>query len=175
MPDQNQEDDLRVRGDIERHGWHVALIPPIEDDPSSIGWAFTIGLLERFSHPELTVFGLDTALAHGLLNLAGDSVRRGRRFDAGLEYEGLLDGYACGIREVASAWVSVFFGNAQWHYRRDDVPFLQIFWPDPARRLPWQEGFANEWRAGQPLLFLDDAALALPSALQANLQREGAL
>lgn len=175
MNDDNQEDELRVRGDIERHGWHVALIPPIEDDPSSIGWAFTIGLFERFSHPELAVFGLDIAIAHGLLNAAGDSVRRGWRLEDGREYAGLLEGYSCGIREVAPAWVPVFFGNAQWHYRREDVPFLQIFWPDPARRMPWDEAFAREWRAGQPLLFLEDASLALPAALHANLRREGAL
>jgi hypothetical protein len=47
---QPDEVDQRVSLDIERHGWHVVLVPPEADSP---GWAHSIGLWQRFEHPEL--------------------------------------------------------------------------------------------------------------------------
>lgn len=171
----HDEDDLRVRGDIERYGWHVALVPADENDPRGIGWAFTIGLIERFDHPEVAVFGLSPEMMHGLLNRAGDAVRRGWRLEPGREYSGFLEGFACALRPIAGRWVGVFFGNAQWHYRRADLLFLQICWPDPTKRFPWDPDLALEWRDDQPRLWSDDPELALPAALRASLLREGAL
>lgn len=175
MHDELDETDLRVRADIERYGWHVALVPPDEATPGAVGWAFTIGLEQTLGHPELVVFGLESALAHGLLNRAAASVRRGWRFAPGQRYDGLLEGYACAAREIDRRWHGVFLGNAQWHYRGDRFSALQLFWPDPAKRYPWEEGFAEAWRQDQPLLFLHDVEAALPAALRASLAREGAL
>ncbi|HVP29538.1 MAG TPA: DUF4262 domain-containing protein [Myxococcota bacterium] len=169
------ETDLRVRADIERYGWHVAVVPPDEATPGAVGWAFTIGLEQSLRHPELVVFGLEPGLAQGLLNRAADAVRRGWRFEIGQRYEGLLEGYPCAVREVDVRWHSVFLGNAQWHYRGDGFAALQLFWPDPAKRFPWEEGFSEAWRADQPLLFLSTDEQALPSGLRASLEREGAL
>jgi len=175
VSDELDETDLRVRADIERYGWHVALVPADDATPGAVGWAFTIGLEQRLRHPELVVFGLEHELAHGLLNRAADAVRRGWRFEPGQRYDGLLEGYACAAREIDPRWYPVFLGNAQWHYQGDGFRALQLFWPDPAKRYPWEEGFADAWRSDQPLLFLADAGDALPAALRESLAREGAL
>jgi hypothetical protein len=176
-PGDAEAEDERVRFDVQRYGWHVALIPPEDAGPgaATVGWAFTIGLHETHRHPEILVFGRDVELLHALLNRCGDAVRRGWRFDETRTYAGLVEGYACAFRKVDPRWYAAFLGNAQWHYRGDDFPALQLFWPDAERRFPWQDGFATEWRADQPLLFLDDAAQALPAALAESLRREGAL
>lgn len=175
MPDELDETDRRVRSDIARYGWHVALVSADEATPDGVGWAFTIGLEETLRHPELVVFGLEPGLAHGLLNRAADAVRRGWRFEPGQRYDGLLEGYACAAREIDRRWHSVFLGNAQWHYQGDDFRALQLFWPDPAKRYPWEEGFAEAWRSDQPLLYLGAESDALPAALRESLEREGAL
>ena len=47
--------DAQMRDDIATYGWHV--IKVLEDDEGP-GFAFTIGLHQRFAHPELIVFGL---------------------------------------------------------------------------------------------------------------------
>jgi hypothetical protein len=173
--EQDEEADRRVRRDVQRYGWHVALVPPDPARPGSVGWAFTIGLFETYQHPELVVFGREVEILHPLLNRAGDAVRRGWRFDDTRTYTGLVEGYACAFRTVAPRWLEVFLGNAQWHYRGEPFPALQLFWPDAERRFPWQEGFAPEWRDDQALLFHDDPAVALAPALAALLRAEGAL
>jgi hypothetical protein len=175
VSDELDESDLRVRADIERYGWHVALVPPDEATPGAVGWAFTIGLEQSLRHPELAVFGLDHELALGLLNRAADAVRRGWRFEPGATYDGLLEGYACAVREIDPRWYDVFLGNAQWHYQGNAFRALQLFWPDPAKRYPWEEGFAEAWRGDQPLLFHSAVGDALPAAMRESLQREGAL
>jgi len=170
------EGDLRVRSDIERYGWHVALVPPEQpEDPHSIGWGFTIGLVERFRHPEMAIFGMDLRATHQLLNRTGVAIRKGWRFEPGGTYPGLLEKYECAVRSIEPRWYSIFFGNAQWHYRGDAFSMVQLYWPDEGRRFPWQEGFASEWRWDQPLLYLADEGAALSPALRDVLQREGAL
>jgi hypothetical protein len=170
------EEDLRVRSDIARYGWHVALVPPDRpEDPRSIGWGFTIGLTERFGHPEIALFGMEQRATHQILNRSAVAVRKGWRLEPGDAYAGLLEGYECAVRSIERRWHAIFFGNAQWYYRGDAFSMLQLFWPDEARRFPWQEGFATAWRSDQPLLYLLDEDAALSASLRAALRREGAL
>ena len=72
--------DEIVRKDVDRYGWHVAKIAGDDDVPP---WAHTIGLCERFDHPELVVFGLDLDAMHELLNALGERIKAGQRFAPG--------------------------------------------------------------------------------------------
>jgi len=164
--------DDRVRDDIARHGWHLVLVPPEAKSP---GWAHTLGLLERFDHPELLCFGIDLQVLARLLNHLGEAVRRGRRFEAGSEEEDLLEGGRLAFRTVQAKWFQAFLGNAAWHYRRESFPALQCFWPDPSGHFPWEEDGDPSWRGDQPLLYQRDTARALPEPLLDALRREGAL
>ena len=129
---QPDEVDQRVQADIERHGWHVVLVPPEADSP---GWAHSIGLWERHQHPELLVFGSEPRQLGALVNALGERVRGGRRFAAGETEPGVLQGLPFAFRAVAPRWTHVFLGNAAWHYRSESFPALQGFWPDRARPL----------------------------------------
>ncbi|MCG8589361.1 MAG: DUF4262 domain-containing protein [Proteobacteria bacterium] len=162
----------RVRADIERYGWHVAKIPGEDPVPA---WAFTIGLRERFQHPELAVFGIDLELLHPLLNRLGSEVRRGRQFTEGDRVDGVLEALPCAFRHVESCWIDVFLGNAAWHYESREFGALQCFWPDRAGRFPWEEGFDPAWREQQPLLYESAPDRALGPVLREALRREGAL
>jgi hypothetical protein len=166
------EIELRVRADIERHGWHVVIVPPDTDSP---GWAHSIGLFERYAHPELLVFGSEPQQLAALVNALGARVRAGRRFAAGEDARDILDAFPFAFRPVAARWTGVFLGNAAWHYRREDFPVLQGFWPDRAARFPWDAGCAAEAAAEQPLLAHAELHLALPERLLASLRRDGAL
>ncbi len=162
----------RVRADIDTHGWHVVKVAGDETLP---GWAYTIGLLTRFDHPELAVFGLDLDPMHRLLNHAGGLIGTGQRFEVAGSYEGLLEGTACGMRPVARVWVDVFFGNAAWHHQRPDVPVVQCLWPDRAGRLPWEEGFDASLHELQPRLYETALERALTPRWVDTLRAEGAL
>jgi hypothetical protein len=170
--EQPDEIDLRVRADIERHGWHVVIVPPENDSP---GWAHTIGLHARYQHPELLVFGSEPHQLGALVNALGERVRAGMRFSAGEDADGILAALRFAFRAVAPRWTSVFLGNAAWHYQRDDFPVLQGFWPDRDGRFPWDPGCTAEVAAEQPQLAHAELHLALSERLLAALRREGAL
>ena len=169
---QPDEIDLRVRADIERLGWHVVIVPPERDAP---GWAHSIGLVERYGHPELLVFGSEPRQLGALVNALGERVRGGRRFAAGEEAHGVLAELPFAFRAVAPRWSNVFLGNAAWHYQREDFPVLQGFWPDRDGRFPWDPTCAAAVAAEQPQLAHAELHLALPDRLLAALRREGAL
>lgn len=163
--------EAKVASDIAEHGWHVV---KVMGDDAAPGWAYTIGLHQRFAHPELAVFGMELEQMHHVLNHMAALIPTGRRFEPG-EHEGVFEGLACAVRPVEPRWLPVFFGNASWHYKSDDVPILQVFWPDANGRFPWSSGFAASWRERQPLLFHADIATALAPRLAETLRREGAL
>jgi hypothetical protein len=164
--------DARVRADIARFGWHLVLVPPDHGTP---GWAHTIGLEERFGHPELIVFGSDLAVLAPLLNALGERVRAGARLAAGSELRGVLEGLPIAFRAVAPKWIEPFLGNAAWHYQREVVPALQCFWPDPSGAFPWQPSFDPALREDQPLLFERKTHEALSERMIAALRADGAL
>ena len=53
------------------HGWSVAAVE--ENRP----WAYSIGVLETYAHPELVVMGVEIKVAHDLINYIGGCVRDG--------------------------------------------------------------------------------------------------
>ena len=169
---QPDEVDQRVALDIERHGWHVVLVPPEADSP---GWAHSIGLWQRYEHPELLVFGSEPRQLGALVNALGERVRGGRRFAEGAEEAGVLQGLPFAFRAVAKRWTNVFLGNAAWHYQSERFPALQGFWPDRNGRFPWDADCTPEVAAEQPQLAYAELHLALPERLLATLRREGAL
>ena len=62
---------------IDTYGWAITTVE--HDRP----WAYTIGLLERFNHPELVIAGVGLDLAADILNGLGEEIRQGQRFEAG--------------------------------------------------------------------------------------------
>lgn len=169
----------RVRADIDAHGWHVA---KIAGDDFAPAWAFTIGLQERFQHPEVICFGLDLEVLHALLNRVGSLVGGGRSFGPGREplvaparEAEVLQGTDCAFRQVATRWRDLFAGNAGWFYQERSFELIQCFWPDPEGRLPWDEGFEADLLLRQPQLYLPEEAQALSPGFASVLREEGAL
>jgi hypothetical protein len=72
-------DEVRfwVHGTIARFGWAIMTV----EEQQSPSWAYTIGLVACFGHPELVLVGQSQAVTHRVLNHMGEAVRRGERFD----------------------------------------------------------------------------------------------
>lgn len=142
--------DARTTRDIETHGWHVIKVTA---DPPRPPFAYSIGLTQRFGHPEVLVAGLDLDVLHQLVNTVGEAVREGRTFAAGQTYGEVLEGYDVAFRPVLRHHYAAYVGRALDHY--GDAPFevLQLFWPDAEGAFPWEARFPEEGRDRQPLLF----------------------
>lgn len=66
---------------IDWYGWAVQMVEP---SPRGWGWAYTLGLLERFGHPELVMVGrVHFGALGGLINQLGEQIQRGGRITAG--------------------------------------------------------------------------------------------
>lgn len=122
----------------------------IAQDSERPGFAYSFGLYEEFQHPEIIIFGLESTIMHGVINCAGEQVRRGARYRDGDVTGDLLEGYDCAFRLVDPLQYSKTVSWAVWFYGKLEFPLLQLFWPDRAGRFPWEVGFAESLLNFQP-------------------------
>jgi hypothetical protein len=146
MPAQVQNYLLQVNGLIDQHGWAVQ---HAHGDVTFPPFSYTVGLA-KWGHPEIVVVGLPPAVAQSQLNTLAERVRAGNRLVAGQRIDDLLRSYACVLVTVAD---SRLLPIANAIYRGDGPPIsaVQLVWPDPAGRFPWQRGCTTR-PAAQPLL-----------------------
>ncbi len=162
------QDGRRVIRDINTTGWHVARVQPAGDHH---GWAFSVGFVQTFHHPEVAIFGLPEDVLRALLDTIGRQLRTGRTYPDGCVDETLAPPYRCVFRAVDVAWHAAVLPVASWFY--GDRPFqtVQLFWPDRAQRLPWEAGFDPDLITFQPLLYHADSSAARISSLLGAVSR----
>lgn len=136
--------DERTRDLIAEHGWAVIRVPEDEEGP---GFAYSIGLTERFGHPEIAISGLPGDLLHRLVNDAAALIAGGERWAAGTRTDALLEGYACTVRAVVPPNVHTFLGAAVRYYGDEAFGAVQVFWPDRDGRYPWETEYAGAEQA----------------------------
>lgn len=159
--------DERLLEDVANYGWHVAIVPPEEDSP---GWAYSVGFLSTFGHPEVVVFGLPPEDAHALVNDVGDRIRNGITAEESAAIGDLLTGRICAVRGVAGRWKAALLEAATWFHGREDMPVLQILWADADGRLPGDAGFTELPAEAQPLLHRDSPEEALLERVLATFE-----
>jgi len=135
---------------IEEYGCHLALLSPTDYLP---GFAYSIGLYQKFQHPELICFGLDQNVLGAVLNHARDLIQGGERLVPGVEYSGFLEGSPIRFIEVDPSYYPNYVGYGCWYYDRSmDFPLYQLVWPDKQIHFPWDDAFNPNWKRKQPLL-----------------------
>ena len=134
----------RTRDLIAEHGWTVIIVPEDEAGP---GFAYSVGLAERFGHPEVAISGLGHDVMHRLINDAAAVVASGTALQDGARTDALLEGYSCAVRAAAPSNFGDYFGEAQRYYRGQPFDAVQVFWPDRAGRFPWDSEYASAAQA----------------------------
>jgi hypothetical protein len=146
--------DAKVLGDIQRVGWHVTGVFAQKNEKGP-EWVFSVGLFHSFQHPEVLVFGLPFERCIDVVNVIGQEVQAGKRYEPGGEYADILeDPYRCVFREVDRQHYSDYVGYALWFYEDDPFPLMQCFWPDKKGLFPWDNGCNDYVKNAQPLLFV---------------------
>jgi hypothetical protein len=145
------ESERNILSHVEDYGWSIVNIREPEGLP---GWAFTVGLYENFGHPEVTIFGMQAQTRHSILNWIGRNVREGKAFEAGREYDWVLEQHNCWSRAVQKVWYRDLFGWAIWFYGGTEFPAVQCLWPAKDGTYPWQAN--SSFFAVQPLLYEED-------------------
>ena len=145
--------ERRIIADVDRFGWHVILVADdSEGTDEGFDFAYSVGLFEGFKHPELLVIGLPKQVAHEVLNLLGERVKKGERFANGDVVEDVIDGYAVTFVEVEQGHYADYVGCGVWFYTGSGFPLLQVVWPDKKKRYPWDKDASEGFCEAQPLL-----------------------
>jgi len=135
---------------VAEFGWCVQGVEAEADKPA---FAYSIGLQQSFGQPELIVFGLPHEAAQRLLNLIGERVRDGMRFEPGIAYGDLVAAHDVKFREVVDpASLRDHVGYALWYYQGQPLSLAQIIWPDAKGVFPDAQGAPDWLQKAQPLL-----------------------
>jgi hypothetical protein len=141
--------DELIAQDIERVGWSCLTIHDI--DPP---FAYTVGLMQSYGHPELIIFGRaedDGAILTGLVS----SIRAGSRLDVPKEYD-LLKGFPIATRRVHETHHEQHLGFAMGFVRSigriGELEAIQVYVPDVDGRYPFQPNCALSVYKSQPRL-----------------------
>lgn len=139
MPGFGSDVMIKVASDIERVGWSaISVFPCADDPPGSPAFTYSVGLRDR-DHPELIVFGLDPRVAHGMIReVYGMVVHEGVTFRDGDRVGKVLVGYDVIFRALPPDGRPLLI--AKRHYGVDELPALQIVWPDEQGRHPGDDG-----------------------------------
>lgn len=150
MEEHDKQIKENIINNIKEHDCHLALL---ESDDYLPALVYTIGLYEKFQHPEVIIFGLKTEVMGHLLNGLRDEIRKGKSYKPNQTYPGFLEGYEIQFLEVKKENYPDYLGYAGWYYKKTfDFPVLQMIWPDKDHKWPWESEFNENWKFKQPLL-----------------------
>lgn len=155
MMDREEHRKLQLFEGIDRAiddpGWMVMAIPD-----AAPPFCYTVGLIKSFNHPEIIILGLRYEIAHPLLNTVGFQIKQGEVFSPGNRYDSITEKYDTQFVEVTLENISEYFGiligYTRHHNDATPIRALQLVWPDPQNRFPWENGFEEKFRTAQPLL-----------------------
>jgi len=138
-----------IQDTINQYGCYIILI---EADDSIPAFAYTIGLKQKFNHPEIICFGLSLDLLGCLLNDACDLIKNGASLQAGIYYNEFIEDFPIQFLSVNKSFYPNYLGIANDFYKNHDYSALQLVWPDKQSLFPWEESFNANWKFKQPLL-----------------------
>ena len=134
MCDGMNQEDVRQHLYQQICEWGYALVP-VGRGWDDTGWAYTLGLVDAYDHPELVVVGLPLGLELTILDELAEGVTRGQRFDTGEVALPLGRVELIGVHELhlrrglMDAWIDYYSAAG----RRDlDLRAVQVVLPDGA-------------------------------------------
>jgi len=142
---------------IEEYGCQVM---HVFGDNVSPPFSYTAGVYDTSGKPELIAVGLPSETAHSALNKAASLMREGVDLSVG-RYSDIIGNVEVAFRKVDPQWLHHVMLRANWFYDGEDVPVLQLIYPDLENRFQDEDDSFNEYFR-QPLLSgeIEDDTLA---------------
>jgi uncharacterized protein DUF4262 len=144
-----------IMSNIERVGWMAIGVMPTIDDPLHTPFTYSIGCYGHDGHPEFIVLGLNPSLAHVLLDGLCRRVAAGERFADGEADDKVLEGYPVRFKALPPDGTPLNW--ARNYYGVEELPALQIVWPDKEGRFPGEEGCEPQYVTAQEIEAVRDA------------------
>lgn len=139
----------KVKSDIAEYGFSVVMIPASDYFPS---FAYSIGLFESYKHPEVICFGLSEDSGHGVINVIGEMIKEGTRFESNKNYKGIYKNDKAIFLDVEKDNIPDYFGFGMRYYDEVEFPAMEAVWTDREGNFPWETGYSEDLIFMQPLL-----------------------
>lgn len=154
VPEPENDFDLQFLEQIESVGWYNL---PVAEDPEKglPQFSFSIGHFYKHNHPEIIVMGLKPEQAVMLLNVAAVKIMgANERIEPYTAYDDFTETLSVMFIPVALEHYPHWMGYANWFYGSMPRPYptLQMVWPDPEGKFPWDEGYDERFMSLQLLL-----------------------
>lgn len=145
------KDDLQrnTKLNIEKYGLQVIMVSSTSYCPS---FAYSVGLTDTYSHPEIICFGLSNDLGHAIINDVAEMIKDGEIFKAGEISKDIFKDSRAAFINVDKRNIDDYFGAAIDYYGGKGFDALQVVWTDRNDKLPWEDSFEEEFLSHQPLL-----------------------
>lgn len=154
----------KIADDIATYDWHVIASVAKDRLPA---YGYTIGLAERFDHPEIILIGLPPKTIQLILNSVGEYVRKGGRIVIGADYvDEFISNIPVKFVEVRHEHYPRYLQYAIEYYRNEDFVVMQLIWPDKLGQFPWEDKYDPELKFVQPML---DRNIDFPFMEERNL------
>lgn len=133
---------------IQKHGFFFTYVSE-DGHSSSDSFSFTTGLWKTLNFPEIITFGLPREACAALFSDVFDQIKNGvdLSFDQHLHHMGNLPIVLTPARRETN---NAYLLTAKWFYETDDFPVIQLLWPDPEGRFPWEARFDPRFADHQP-------------------------
>lgn len=145
----NCRNENETRDHIEKYGCSVIMIEASDYNPS---FAYSIGLWEKFKHPEIIALGLNLKTLQAIINDAAEIVKQGEKIEIGKNYDEIFENSGAKFIHVLPGYIENYFGYALDFYDLTELPAIQLTWTDRNEKYPWDPEFEEEFKFKQPLL-----------------------
>jgi Domain of unknown function (DUF4262) len=146
----NREDLLsQTKQNIDKFGLQVIMVSSTNYSPS---FAYSIGLFEKYNHPEIICFGLPDKLGHEIINDVADLIKNGETIKTRKNYSNIFKDSRAEFLQVDERNMQNYFGAALNYYNKVKFIALQLVWTDRKDIFPWEENFEEQFLYQQPLL-----------------------
>ncbi|WP_160713261.1 DUF4262 domain-containing protein [Chitinophaga solisilvae] len=142
----------KIQKGIDKDGCFFIVVPPENHVP---GYVYSIGLFQKFNHPEIICIGLEEDDLGTLVNNACELVKRGQTLCLSTNYTEFLQGVSVQFLLVDKLHYPYYLNEAIDFYDSSDYPAIQLIWPDEQGLFPWEPEYNSDYKFLQPLLDRD--------------------
>ena len=149
LPDSElNEQEGKFLEEIREHGWfNTRVFDPEREEPD---FSYSPGIFSSTGFPEIVVFSLPKQVSHDILWDIYRDVSGRKTFPASTKIEGIFGNHDAVFLPVSRNKYRDYLGWSRWFYDGDEFPCLQLIWPDPNGRFPWESDFETKFKSDQP-------------------------
>jgi len=114
-------------------------------------YAYSAGIEQSWSHPELVIFGLDYDLSTLLITEAAKLIREGASY-TGQNGHYRIGGINVIFLEVPASSAKQYLHETTAYYGEKKFRVLQMLWADEQGRFPFEHQCSDEVKRRQPVL-----------------------